>query len=264
MQPLYNIGSARCGGAPTICLKGDVMWEQDQVKLQGQLEVVTGAAPGKLRRKGLGCVLGTAALLALTLTACSSSPSEDEQLSAAEQAEVVSEVETQAQEGALANPLFMGRVIYLRGEMNDYGVQRPYRLREFAPNSYCTLAPLRSDWSPYRFKFADDAWSAGTNFGYAVPPAIIREGSGRILLNPNSRFEEVRYEPKQDGIYRFCIEYEDTVPYVTVTHLEDGKLTSLEEMMRAEIEREFAVSASASTAASRTAADASDDEDNVQ
>lgn len=264
MQPLYNIGSARCGSAPTICLKGDVMWEQDQVKLHEQLEVVTGAAPGKLRRKGLGCVLGTAALLALTLTACSSSPSEDEQLSAAEQAEVVSEVETQAQEGALANPLFMGRVIYLRGEMNDYGVQRPYRLREFAPNSYCTLAPLRSDWSPYRFKFADDAWSAGTNFGYAVPPAIIREGSGRVLLNPNSRFEEVRYEPKQDGIYRFCIEYEDTVPYVTVTHLEDGKLTSIEEMMRAEIEREFAVSASASTAASRTAADASDDEDNAQ
>ena len=180
------------------------------------------------------------------------------------QDEASTQLMAQADAQALGNPLFHGREIYLRGEMNDYGVQRPYRLRQFDENIYCTLAPLRSDWSPYRFKFADDAWSAGTNFGYAVPPAIIREGSGRVLLNPNSRFEEVRYEPKQDGIYRFCIEYEDTVPYVTVTHLEDGKLTSLEEMMRAEIEREFAVSASASTAASRTAADASDDEDNAQ
>ena len=186
-------------------------------------------------RPAVGLVaVGLGAVLALA--GCGST---EEPLTDAE--EEVMLVENEAQDGALNNPLFMGRVIYLRGEMNDYGVQRPYRLREFAPNTYCTLAPLRSDWSPYRFKFADDKWTAGTNFGYAVPPAIMREGSSKVLLNPNSRFEEVRYEPLQDGIYRFCIEYEDTVPYVTVTHLIDGKLTSMDEVLKAEIEREFAV-----------------------
>lgn len=190
----------------------------------------------------------------LALTGCGST---EEPLSNAE--EEVMLVENEAQEGALNNPLFMGRVIYLRGEMNDYGVQRPYRLREFAPNTYCTLAPLRSDWSPYRFKFADDKWTAGTNFGYAVPPAIMREGSGKVLLNPSSRFEEVRYEPLQDGIYRFCIVYEDTVPYVTVTHLIDGKLTSMDEVLKAEIEREFAVGPNQASTAQTGAPAASSD-----
>lgn len=206
-------------------------------------------------------LVATVSLGAVLLTACGST----EELSVAEQDTVIAETETKAQEGALANPLFMGRVIYLRGEMNDYGVQRPYRLREFAPNTYCTLAPLRSDWSPYRFKFADDKWTAGTNFGYAVPPAVMRQGSSRVLLNPNSRFEEVRYEPAQDGIYRFCIEYEDTVPYVTVTHLEDGKLTTMDEVLKAEIEREFAVgpatTATATTSAAATAPSVEDEDE---
>ena len=151
-----------------------------------------------------------------------------------------SELMEKADAQALGNPLFHGRAIYLRGEMNDYGVQRPYRLRQFAEKVYCTLAPLRSDWSPYRFKFADANWTAGTNFGYALPPAIMREGSSKSQLNPNSRFEELRYEPAVDGIYRFCIEYdEQNVPYASVTYLEDGKLTTMDELIKSEIERTF-------------------------
>lgn len=130
---------------------------------------------------------------------------------------------------AAVNPddVFSGRKVYLRGEMNDYGVQEAYELKPLEANKYCTVAPLRSDWSPYRFKFADENWTAGTNFGYAIPPAVIREGSARAQLNPNSRFEELRYEPQEDGIYRFCIEFENNVPYATVTFMEKSRLTSL-------------------------------------
>lgn len=202
--------------------------------------------------KSLAVLLGLSAVMAVGLAACSSS----EDLSKEEQ---LAQVKAEAgQDGVVVNPHFMGREIYLRGEMNDYGVQAPYRLRAFAENTYCTLAPLRSDWSPYRFKFADAQWSQGTNFGYAVPPAVMREGSGKVQLNPNSHFEEVRFEPLQDGIYRFCIVYEDDVPYVTVTHLSEGRLTSTEEALRAEIERQFAVKsaeAAAKEAASESAAE---------
>lgn len=137
------------------------------------------------------------------------------------------------------NAAFNGRNVYLRGEMNDYGVQAPYQLRKFEDNKYCTLAPLRSDWSPYRFKFADSKWTKGTNFGYALPPAVIREGSARAQLNPNSRFEELRYEPEVDGIYRFCIEFDNDVPYATVTYIEEGQLTTMDEVIKRLIDGTF-------------------------
>lgn len=183
---------------------------------------------------------------AVLLAAACSSNSETEDTASAQQSKASIETEkpeivAKAEEGALDNPLFKGRAIYLRGEMNDYGVQSPYRLRKFADDTYCTVAPLRSDWAPYRFKFADASWSNGTNFGYAEPPAVLREGSGRARLNPQSRFEELRYIPQEDGIYRFCVIYDGSTPYATVTLLEDGKLTTMDEVIKNEINRTFAV-----------------------
>lgn len=174
---------------------------------------------------------------AMLFTACSS----QDDSSSLSKNKGYSELVTKAEEGALDNPLFRGRAIYLRGEMNDYGVQSAYRLRKFEEDTYCTVAPLRSDWAPYRFKFADAEWSNGTNFGYAEPPAVLRQGSGRARLNPASRFEELRYVPQEDGIYRFCVIYDGSVPYATVTLLEDGKLTTMDEVIKEEINRNFAI-----------------------
>ena len=191
---------------------------------------------------GLATILAT---VVVGLSGCSSSSDDDSKGGEAAQAEAqavnVAQTNAEADPLAVDTPYFKGRVIYLRGEMNDYGVQRPYRLREFEPNLFCTLAPLRSDWSPYRFKFADASWTEGTNFGYAVPPAIIREGSSPALLNPSSRFEELRYEPESDGIYRFCIVYDNDLPYATVARVEDGKLTTIEEVIREEINSQFSI-----------------------
>lgn len=144
---------------------------------------------------------------------------------------VESKVKEEAVEITEHNAVFHGRNVYLRGEMNDYGVNSSYQLRKIEEGKYCTLAPLRADWSPYRFKFADAKWTKGTNFGFAVPPAVLREGSALAKLNPESRFEELRYEPEQDGIYRFCIEFQDDVPYVSVTFMEKGKLTTMDEVI---------------------------------
>lgn len=209
----------------------------------------------------------------MALTACSSSNSSDDASSAAAATEATESTDAtevaaaansklsaeemleQADAEALGNPFFYGRAIYLRGEMNDYSVQRPYRLRQFEDKVYCTIAPLRSDWAPYRFKFADAQWTTGTNFGFAVPPAVMREGSGKAQLNPNSRFEELRYEPTVDGLYRFCIEYnEQNVPYATVTRLEDGKLTTMDELIKREVSQAVATPATVANTTTTTAA----------
>ena len=96
------------------------------------------------------------------------------------------------------------RALYLRGEMNDYGVSQTYSLKNHG-RALCTFAMLRADWSPYKFKFADENWSAGTNFGYAAPPGVLRLGSAPVKLNPQSRFEELVFHVKEDGVYRFCL-----------------------------------------------------------
>lgn len=117
-----------------------------------------------------------------------------------------------------------GRGVYLRGEMNDYAILSSYRLTQASDNSYCTLAPLRADWAPYRFKFADPAWTEGSNFGFAQAPGILREGSSPVKLNPFSRFEELRYYPSADGVYRFCIEIEDGEYFASVSRADESEL----------------------------------------
>lgn len=119
-----------------------------------------------------------------------------------------------------------GRRIFLRGEMNDYAVMSAYQLNEQEEGTYCTLAPLRADWAPYRFKFADANWSAGSNFGYANPPGILREGSSEVELTPNSRFEELQYYPSRDGVFRFCI-IEDGGRYFASVSRADPKSLSM-------------------------------------
>ncbi len=126
-----------------------------------------------------------------------------------------------------------GHNIYLRGEMNDYAVLSSYLLVQHGEDGYCTLAPLRADWSPYRFKFAAADWAAGSNFGFADPPGVLREGSAPVRLNPNSRFEELRYYPKHDGVYRFCISVDDDGQYWgSVTPARDDELSLIDEIFK--------------------------------
>lgn len=100
--------------------------------------------------------------------------------------------------------LINGRYVYLRGEMNDYAVSETFRLRR-DKQGWCTESVLRADWSPYKFKFADEQWTAGSNFGYAVPPGTLRESAKPVKLNPAAQFEEVSFHLKEDGVFKFCL-----------------------------------------------------------
>ncbi len=159
-----------------------------------------------------------AAVLAVLTAGCSSDSSSDDNLLP----------------GLAAVEVFapQGKTIYLRGEMNDYAALSSYQLIKRSDGAYCTAAPLRADWSPYRFKFADADWSEGSNFGYAAPPGILRDGSAPQELNPSSRFEELRYYPRQDGIYSFCILQQSDRYFVTVAKAEQREQTLIEAIFR--------------------------------
>ncbi len=122
--------------------------------------------------------------------------------------------------------------LFLRGEMNDYGVSQTYKLVHHG-GALCTHALLRADWSPYKFKFADAHWSAGSNFGYAAPPGVMRPGSAPVKLNPNSKFEELSFQVKNDGIYRFCLIKHDDGYYADVQETAEQQLPSLQESVQA-------------------------------
>ena len=121
--------------------------------------------------------------------------------------------------------------LYLRGEMNDYGVSETYRLRP-GKEGLCTQAVLRADWSPYKFKFADSAWTPGHTYGYAEPPGTLREAGAPVKLNPNSRFEELRVHVQHDGIYNFCLLERSGVAYAQISEIKDAKLPGLSEALK--------------------------------
>ena len=124
-----------------------------------------------------------------------------------------------------------GRGVYLRGEMNDYEVSETYRLRK-SDEGYCVLANLRADWAPYKFKFADENWTNGSNFGFLNPPGVYRQGSRPIELNPNSKFEEISFYPKTDGVYNFCLIEQKGQFFVTISKSSKKELPSMAQLIK--------------------------------
>lgn len=126
-----------------------------------------------------------------------------------------------------------GKVIYLLGEMNNYTPSAANALQKSSDNRYCVVSALRSDWAPYRFKFADDSWSEGSRFGFKNPPGAIYDGSAPVLLNANSRFEELKFYPSVDGMYNFCLIKSNNHYYATVTMEKSNSLAYLTNLMHA-------------------------------
>lgn len=103
-----------------------------------------------------------------------------------------------------------GKPIYLRGEITDpnWNPLTEMLIQKVGDNVWKATADLKADYSPYKFKFADSFWTPGTNFGYASEsaPGVYNLGGDPIVLNPNSKFEEVKFSPETDGKYDFFIE----------------------------------------------------------
>ncbi|MBP3749307.1 MAG: pullulanase [Ruminobacter sp.] len=121
-----------------------------------------------------------------------------------------------ASAGAEGGADVFGAPIYLRGEMNDWNAQPQYLIKKVSDGVYVATAELKVDWAPYKFKFADAGWSAGTNFGYRDQPGVYEMGGEPVALNPKSVFEEVKVTPDADGEYDFYIDVTGDVPVTYV------------------------------------------------
>ena len=110
-----------------------------------------------------------------------------------------------------------GREIYLRGEITESNPWAPLpenKVVMVEKGVYKASAKgLKVDYAPYKFKFADSAWTPGTNFGYLTAPGVFEKDP--VELNPNSKFEEVKFTPPVDGDYDF---YLDLRKYGSVRH----------------------------------------------
>jgi len=100
--------------------------------------------------------------------------------------------------------------------MNDWNAQPQYLIKKVSDGVYVATAELKVDWAPYKFKFADAGWSAGTNFGYRDQPGVYEMGGEPVALNPKSVFEEVKVTPDADGEYDFYIDVTGEVPVTYV------------------------------------------------
>ena len=117
-----------------------------------------------------------------------------------------------ASAGAEGGADVFGAPIYLRGEMNDWNAQPQYLVKKVSDGVYVATAELKVDWAPYKFKFADAGWSAGTNFGYRDQPGVFEMGGEPVALNPKSVFEEVKVTPDADGEYDFYLDVTGASP----------------------------------------------------
>jgi hypothetical protein len=111
-----------------------------------------------------------------------------------------------------------GKEIYLRGEITEENPWAPlpeYKVVMVEKGVYkATGKKLRVDFSPYKFKFADTDWTPGTNFGYATAPGVFE--TDPVELNPNSKFEEVKFTPPVDGDYDFYLDVRGAKPVTYV------------------------------------------------
>ena len=111
--------------------------------------------------------------------------------------------------GAGAADVF-GKAIFLRGELTEpqWAALPEMLIQPVSENVWKAKAELKVDWAPYKYKFADASWTPGTNFGYSSEsaPGVYEWGGNPIVLNPSSKYEEVKITPPADGVYDIYLE----------------------------------------------------------
>lgn len=108
--------------------------------------------------------------------------------------------------------LVNGKVIYLRGQMNNYDATDEFALKQTDVGGCVNTKLVRTT----KFKFADRDWSRGTNFGYTRNGTIKEGDNVGIELNPDSMYEDLTFYPPQVGVYKFCLIKNNNKYYVTI------------------------------------------------
>jgi len=109
-----------------------------------------------------------------------------------------------------------GKTVYLRGEMTWWEAAPQYQLQQVENGLFMTQAKLKADGNRYRFKFADNHWQCGTNFGVKSGNGILTAGGQAVTLNPCSLFDDLQIMPTEDGVYEFYLDISgnDPVAYI--------------------------------------------------
>ncbi|WP_199610158.1 hypothetical protein [Flocculibacter collagenilyticus] len=109
-----------------------------------------------------------------------------------------------------ANETEFAENMYVRGAFTWWDAEEEYRLKKVGNKLYKASADLKADGQPYEFKFADAAWTAGTNCGYLNKEADEVIELGYVYnANCSAVFEHFKFVPKEDGTYDFYIDFSD-------------------------------------------------------
>jgi len=109
-----------------------------------------------------------------------------------------------------------GKNLYLRGEMTWWEAAPQYRLEQVSRGVFMARAELKADGNPYRFKFADQSWQCGTNYGFKAGNGIITAGGEAVRLTACSQFDDLKIIPTEDGVYEFYLDIRGDEPVAYV------------------------------------------------
>lgn len=111
--------------------------------------------------------------------------------------------------------------VYLRGVFTWWDAEPEFQLQpvEGKENVWSATSPvdepLIADGQPYEWKFGDAAWQCGTNFGFKTGTADIQLGERRET-NKCAAFDNFKFTPAEDGVYRFFLDWSGDEPYVYI------------------------------------------------
>ena len=112
----------------------------------------------------------------------------------------------------------VARTLYVRGVFTWWDAEPEFEAQMIEANLWTAKAELVADGNPYEWKFADGAWSAGTNFGYKKSgdfDGTINIGD-KVEVNPNSAFENLKFTPTEDGVYEFYLDWREEKPFTYI------------------------------------------------
>ncbi|WP_026959443.1 hypothetical protein [Aliagarivorans taiwanensis] len=113
------------------------------------------------------------------------------------------------------------RDVYLRGVFTWWDAEPQFKLQpvEGQENVWSATSPLDepliADGQPYEWKFGDAAWQCGTNIGFLAGEGDIALGERREA-NQCSAFDNFKFTPEEDGVYRFFLDWTGEIPVVYI------------------------------------------------
>ncbi|MDF2179735.1 hypothetical protein P2G88_15900 [Aliiglaciecola sp. CAU 1673] len=107
--------------------------------------------------------------------------------------------------------------LYLRGVFTWWEADERFLMQPNKAGVYQTEAELIADGQPYDFRFADKAWSKGSNCGYANKQDEKIKLGIAVQADCDTANNNFKFTPKRTGVYQFTIDFSKADgPWVSV------------------------------------------------